>query len=389
MAGFPMMRRNLFDPQNDEDQTDYFSPPTEVGPRMRNIFGKSQVDFNSPPTPPKSDNENYLDEIMRITNNRPAMSDYRDQLSQMPKMDDYKPSLAGKISAAMVGGATGFRDPSKGWETAQGMVQAPYRQAMGEFSNKLGIRKELAGLEEKNVDDQTKALQEARTMGLNYDKFKFDQKQKLDETGLKREEFANTKKKTEAEIAKMGESNYEYSDQADGSILAIDKNDPTKRMTIPAATVKAGQLGAERMNAQSSRISANAAAENASTNKANTESLKIYRDVMGKAATSRAANAATRLAKPPTPYQQSRAVDLALSLMQRDPVWSKYISKGGRDDSEPYLLKPDDGSPMYQQMKKQLKKQVEKSIQTGSPFPDTGTDNEDDDIIDLSGPRRK
>lgn len=376
------MNRSIFDPEDQQNN----------GYKMRNLW--QAPDFGAPQMstgqedPEEDDQTKYLKDIMRISTNRPAMTEYQNQLSTMPKQEDYKPGKMQQFAAALSGIGTGLRDPSRGYETSSNIIQAPYRDAMAQFNNKLGIRKELSGIEEKSIDDQVKAMSEARAMGLNYKKFNYERQKTGAEQNLKRAEFDNTKRKTDAEIQKMQEASYDYKDQEDGSILGIDKSDPTKTTKIPAHTVAAGQLSAAKMNAQSSRISANAAATQAATGVASEKSLAIYRDVMGKAATTRADNATTRLNKPQSAYQQSRAVDLGLSLLYTDPKYKKYIKQGGQGE-DPWSLTTDDGSPMYRQLKKDLKKAVDKSLKEGSPFSESGDDNADDDIIDLSHPRRR
>jgi len=325
----------------------------------------------------------------------PAVSAYHQTLKEQPQEEDYAPGKMGKLFAGLSGLGAGIHDPSSGGATAIAQLRAPYKEAMGAYQTKLSGAREGANLAREDQQTQLKGISDAMASKLKYSEYKrqiakderdFGQKQKVDESTINKN-IADVGE-INARAKKLGQPEYVYEKQADGSILGINKNDTKDTVTIPAHTVEAGQLDVAKLNAGSAARQAGAAERNAATGEANSKNLGIYHDVMGKAATARAANSTARLTKPPTPYQQSRAVDMSLSILYSDPKFKKYIHKGGANE-DPWSMTQDDGSPMYQEMKKQLKKHVENSLKAGSPFPGEGDDNQDDDVIDLSGPSRR
>jgi hypothetical protein len=301
------------------------------------------------------------------TNPGPATSAYKDLVTKMPKQEDFAPSKMTRLGASLTGLAAGMKDPAEGPAAARSIIRAPYEDAVREYGMKLGASKTSADLEREDMRDQLSALAQARAMGLKLSEFQH--KQLMDRADLKVKQD-----RAAAYIKKQGDPSYDHFPQADGSILAVNKTNPADRKTIPANTVQAAVL--------KTRQEANAiAGRNASTNEANSKSLAAYRTVMGDAATKRATASVDRLNKPVTPYQQAKAVDLALSLMFRDRRFSKYIKAGDASSPEPYLMQPDDGSPLYKEFRKELKRQVEQSIKKGDPFTEEEENADDDDII--------
>lgn len=366
-----MASYNYFDPKP-RKPTNLMGNDPIAQIRMGKIFGQ-QPDLNAQQPDeeqqqPQSQDDPYLTAMMGITRNRPALSDYKKQLEDMPKEDDYQLGKMGKFGAALSGFAAGMHDPAKGYELGQAIHDSPYKSAMGEFNNKLAIRKSVADIEGQSIDDQIKAMTQARSMGLKYDEFKLKQLQE----------------QREAEVAR---GNLDVNrGNLDVNRRKAATGDKTANATIEN---QRGMLAVAGRNAATGERNAGTNAQNANTNLANSKSLASYHEVMGTAATTRANVSRDRQNKPQSPYQQAKAVDLALSLLQRDRRWGKYIKPGDAGSPEPYLMAPDDGSPMYQEFRKQVRRHVENQLKSGTPFPGEPTDEGDEDIIDITpGGRR-
>ena len=96
----------------------------------------------------------------------PAMQQYQAALGQMPKSADYKPSRGRRIMAAIAGGFTGIKDPRLGVEVAQGIISDPYKHAMSDWQNTLGVAQAGMGID-KEAQAEEIARQRATAYGVS------------------------------------------------------------------------------------------------------------------------------------------------------------------------------------------------------------------------------
>lgn len=267
----------------------------------------------------------YEDDIADLENNpSPGLQAYKDYLTRMPKPEDNRPGAMTRIAAGLSGFSAGLRDPGEGVKVAQELNSSKYRGAIRDYANEgIGL-KEQASLENTERDDKLKALQNARAMGLKYDEF--DLKRRETEAQMTNQATtANAAmKRAEAYAAAQAKPGYDAQPQQDGSLLYINKSNPADRITVPAKTIQAGQLGVARTNAATAQGQLGVARTNASTNQVNA-GINAVRAETG----SRAADAAAkRGVKAPTPQAQAQAEANALNMMRTDPLFKKYVIVG-------------------------------------------------------------
>lgn len=316
----------------------------------------------------------YFDEIRRIRSNPgPAMSQYQEMLKNMPSEADYQPTKMRRVAGITAGIAAGLRDPAAGPGVTQSILRDPYDRAMHQYKNQLGATGEAANLERQDMQAQLRALSEARALGLKYDEFKLKQMGSERDYGLKKRSTASTEMLNSARAANLLNPDYDYKEQQDGSVLAINKKNPKDRQTIPGKSVAAGNF---KVNQRRAAI----AEKDAGTRAAAQASLEKYQQIMGSAATKRAQTGADRNSqRNQTPYQQARAVNNALMLMKADPRWKNFI-EADSNNSSIFMLGDDDGSERYKVFKKELKRQVDSALKKGMPFEE---DRDDDDFNDF------
>lgn len=121
-------------PQDDEEQDQQTFPTDELrrrqmldimAPGVEDAASGEDLNVGDIAGPVKPDNAQMS----------PAMHRYSDVMSSMPKPADYKPSIARRLGAALVGAGVGWRDPKAGVQAAAQVNQAPYNQAMQGWQN--------------------------------------------------------------------------------------------------------------------------------------------------------------------------------------------------------------------------------------------------------------
>jgi hypothetical protein len=80
----------------------------------------------------------------------PATKAYLDYAGQAPSRDDYQPGKMRSLMAALVGGATGYKNPAGGMKVAEDIRDDPYNEAYGDYSNKLKAMHDAATIESQN-----------------------------------------------------------------------------------------------------------------------------------------------------------------------------------------------------------------------------------------------
>lgn len=355
------------------------------------------------------DGRSYFREIQNIRNTRgPALSEYQKSLKEQPTRETHKPSVKRRIGSGIAGALTGIQHGAgAGFAQAQQTNELPYLRAQDEYEGRMRNLGESARLEQDEVDNQIRALETARAMGLKYDQFKLedlktrhqmelgerdsDTRAFTAQTGRGNMEINEgnldiNRERANAYIADLKNKGYDLVNQADGSVIAVSKSDPNERITIPGETIQAANLGVARTNARTAQgqlgVSARNAAtagRNADTNAQSRLDRKAYQEGIlnvRKQAEQRVRKADGSL---PTPGEQSQAIDNALFVMKTNQRFAKYITS---DDNGALVPTDNDGSPMYRAFMEELTRVAQNSMTRKSPF--TGGDvpiEDDDDII--------
>src|SRR6266568_1287096 len=161
---------------DDSQQEDSF--PNYV--RRRTIFDTPTDTSNSVFSTPKIPNANPPDSSPLASNpsgasdfaaaygslmNQPegaAQSQYRQFLSQqLPDKEKFKPSPISRIGAILSGLSTGItRGAGEGWQTAQGILDEPYKEALSKYQLQGGRLQQAAQIEHENMLDKVKLVRD-------------------------------------------------------------------------------------------------------------------------------------------------------------------------------------------------------------------------------------
>lgn len=326
---------------------------------MSGIFPMSAQIPPQEPEPTEQDEAGrYFDDMEQIRTHRgPALSAYQKHLDEIPTREKNKSGWGRKIAAGIIGGAQGLQQGFQaGAETGRRIAEAPYENALGEWSNKSKSLGASAALEREEVEDQLKALSSARALGLKHDEFK------LKRLESDRDYDVNaTNAETRSRIADLTE-------QRDRAV------DARERRRIDNEIERATrQLDVNEFTAQTGRINAGTNARNVGSQ---IEDRNEGRVIDRERIAASIANSIRRAdGSKASPDEQFDALDNAMVLLRGDPRFRKYIT----EDEGKRSMTEDDGSPMYAEFKRRLKAAAESSLK-GSMFGGDEEENEDDDI---------
>lgn len=316
----------------------------------------SGVDSADPTDPNQNEASQYFDQMERVRRNKgPALTAYQQALTEQPTAESTRPSTGRRVGAAIAGAFGGLGGGvGAGVKTANDILDAPYRVAMRDYSNRIGGLGESAKLEQDDTEAQLKALTTARAMGLKYDEFKLKKLESdrdygvaTDKVGIDRDRAAT------------------YKDVSSRQAGAAERR---------ATTGEAGQADTaayrRRQAGTADRVAATGE-RNAATGEANAASLKTYRE--------KTVELKGKDGKKVSPSQQAYAVDNALRELAQDPKFAVFINTKGKN---PEAIK-DDGSPMYAEFQRRKKRLAQASIEAGTPFDEDDDDDDDDGDIEI------
>ncbi len=339
-----------------------FGPPS---PTTQSPVGNYQTSLmmDQPSPYPYTDQSDeatkYYDEMERIRRNvSPAVSAYSQMLQNYPQQADYEPNKIGKLVASLSGIAAGGHQPGTGAFIADKVMDMPYERALTEYNQKLKGTGEAATLERKDVEDQIKALTQARALGLKYDEFKL--------------KTLENEQKNQYQQGQLGVAQGRAKDYS----RSVDTGAAAQRET---ARNNAARLGIDQMRVQDAKSRTEIMMRDANTRDAAQRSLDSYHKTMGEAATKRAQTYADRVTqRPAAAYQQAKALQNALILMRADPRYKDFIDYD--QQANVFIPRESDGSAKYDVFKKALKEMVESGIFEGTPFPNPDDQEEEPDL---------
>lgn len=345
--------RSIFSqpPPQRQFRNPFVSGPSRMDEARSELFQPRDMAFRDPrfqELGEPDDGSQYFDEIMNVRNSAgPGLSAYRQALQERPNPEDHKPGWFTRIASGLSGFGAGMRDAGEGIRVAQDLNQSGYRRAMEDYGTRLGTLKESADIEQAEAENTIKAIAQARALGLKYDEFKLKQEEALHKRNMDSYNAESTRmtagaavERAKAYAQQLGRPDYNYEPQQDGSLLAINKNNPADRKIIPAKTIASAQLKVNQSNAQSNRISAEASRTNAQTNSSRGEQYKRNVDSLIKYRDSRT----TPGGKPNSPQAQKTATDLALEKMFMNPEFRQFVNFDGGyyDAADPEDFDPEE-----------------------------------------------
>jgi len=345
-----------------------------------------------------SEGSKFFDELMRLRGNRgPALTAYQEALKGIPQTGDYKPSKWRRAGAAAIGALSGFGGGAEaGVGAANKFIRAPYDTAMEDYQNKMTGLGESAKLEQDETEAQLRALSSARAMGLKYDEYRLKQLESDRDYDIKNRtarvaegNLGVARSRAQAYAEKMGRPDYDYKDLEDGSVMAVNKNDPSDRSIIPAKTVSAATMQTGRMQAETARRGQ--------------EDTAGYRqrqtDIQGFQAETQRANQLgqesyrrTRLEQlwkslQATPSELSRAMSNALDILAQNPVFLQFIETDPRtkarypkDFSGGNFWTSGPSRDEYDAFRKALRDEIKRQTDRGGIISDDSLDGTDDDF---------
>lgn len=304
-----------------------------------------------------SDAGDYFDQITRLRQNKgPALTAYQNALKTMPTMAEHEPSKMRRFGAILTGALAGFGGGAgAGMAAATHFNETPYRRAMEEYGSKLSGLGESAQLEMDEMEQQIRALKEARALGLQYDEYR-----------LKQLELEYERQFNQGKL-RVDERN------ADTNAFVAETG---RRTSDNTGTYQTGLLGIGRSNA-------NTNARRAGDQARDIDSRISDRTARQGIEKSRIAASLQKNRQDITPAEQQRAIDNALRVMSTDPRFQAFIT----NDEGIYDINSGaaNSSPMYAEFLRELKRKAELSMSSGTPFDSEfgGPDEDGDFIIEL------
>ena len=160
-------RRRMSMMQGPQSDRQMLSP--ELGQR-RGVYNPAGSGYN-----PSLDTPNQLDAPMRpqASPQESTMSDrYRQMLGEAPSREDYSPSKMTRLSAALGGISEGWHGGAgAGFNTARGINESGYRQAMEDYQGNLERTGSSARMEMEDERYQIEIAIQAQEMGLTVAEF--------------------------------------------------------------------------------------------------------------------------------------------------------------------------------------------------------------------------
>jgi hypothetical protein len=353
---FPAMRaRSIFNqPTTPEQNTKRFLSGVNPAPK---------VDFSqpSPPPDPTDEGSRYFDAMRRMSRAGPAVSAYQAALKEQPTAETTEPSMGRKLIGTLAGVAGGFAGgPKAGIDTAENIIDSPYKEAMRDYQARMKNLGESAKLEQDDQTSQLNAMAKAREFGLSYDKYKQQMSQDLFERGIKERTTSATETQAQAAARRAATGETEARDRA--------------RNIDSEITTRAGQLDIGRGNLRVGQQNAGTNATRAATEAAAQKDTAAYRTAREKRLGSQS--------KIVSPSQQAYAEDNALRELATDRNLGKYAIA---NPSGTYTAAPDDGTETYKLFKQRFKTLTQSSLK-GTPFDNENDDTESPFVI---GPPRR
>lgn len=334
---------------------DTFMPGARKTSRPRLTMDFQLSDRRQPPQPmdevPRP-YDRYDEELNDIYNSAgPGLQAYKEALATQPNRDDYKPGIWKRLGTALAGGAVTYGG-GDGYGMAKQVQEEPFQKAMTDYATKLGGLRERAGMEQDEAETRIRALQQARAMGLKYDEFELKRLEAQNRMTNATTTANAAMKRAEAYAAAQARPGYDAHAQEDGSVLYVNKNNPAEKITVPAKTVAAGQLGVARRNAST-------AERNATTNAGQLDVARTRAATDAARGAAYVENAGRNRNRPATPDAQRDAVDNALSEMMSDPVFKEFIQLDDKGFPSPI---EDDGSEDYQDFLEALNERADQIL---------------------------
>ena len=339
-----------------------FGGQKRLSPYQQIQFGQDEEDSDEMMSQP-DEGSRFYDEMQRIRGQRgPALSAYSQALGEQPTPDQYKPNWLSRIGAGLAAGGGAWEGNNAAMAAGMANRDRPYNQAMEQYNTKIGNLGEQARLEGDETEASLRALSQARALGLNYDKYKLQEREFQLKQSESIQKAENDKMTSQASMMRakayadaQRKPGYDTFPQVDGSVLYQNKNDRNDSFVVPANTVAAGQLRVSQTNAQSSRMSAGAAVSNAATSSRNADinatRAKDYTRNVDSLINSRGAGEGSLLA----PNIQSQARELAIKELELDPRFAKFVRTDEYDDiPDPKTFRPEE----YQFFMKALEAKV-------------------------------
>lgn len=184
---------------------------TRVGPET---FAQPAL-INTPLNPPDTG-------LMR-PRNTPHMKAYKEYLASEPLKGDYELSKLGKILAAGSGLATSWNQGAgAGISQAQGLMDRPYMEALGQHERKGGRLRELADLEYKGLKDEDELIKEAGKLELEKDKVAIDLMRANSTVKLNEEQMKNLASQVRTRGLSLEKN------EVDGNLYVVNKEAGTR-----------------------------------------------------------------------------------------------------------------------------------------------------------------
>jgi hypothetical protein len=270
----------------------------------------------------------------------PAMRAFREHMSSVPDQAEYAPGIGRKIGAALVGFASGLKDPSAGAQTTRAILDAPFINAYRNWATQAQGLQAAAENEQEQIQQQIRIA----SQDLNERRLYYDQQNRIASQDLNERKFDYEQQKDrieqELKIQDMKAKGWETT-RADGRVIMINPvtNEKLDLGVDMDAKLREDSNRISAYSAETGRINAGINQQNAKTNERNVESLidarkfgtmisadraNTYRDI----ARQRGENQA-KTKNVPLREQILAEQEAALDITLTNPEYKKFIDKDG------------------------------------------------------------
>ena len=172
-----------------------------------------------------------------------ASKAYRAHLDRMPNREDYQPGIMGRIGAALAGGAAGWKDPMEGVKVGKTLHDMKYNNAIDNYSMQGAGLKEAADLENQDMDNKMKYINDYRTRAIAQAKQADDARNTTSLIAQREAEVNDLKNKNWRET--YNENGELILVHPDGTTKNFGKTDKTTELGLREREVKATESRAE------------------------------------------------------------------------------------------------------------------------------------------------
>lgn len=174
--------------------------------------------------------------LSTLANNTPMMDKYNSSTNEFPDAGKFAPNGLSRLAAVMGGVSAGYRDPLKGVQTAQTILNSPYDRAVGLWGAKNSALKDAAKVEETGITNKRLAENEDQRNLIAAGK-------EISEQNLREAQAAYYGART----VSLAHPDWKLA-KANGRVIMVNPKDPSKKVDIGDANIISSDALGQQIN---------------------------------------------------------------------------------------------------------------------------------------------